>query len=62
MNPALPKIAAVFATMNRGHVAVACVKALAAQTSPPCRVIVADNRSSDGTAETLEAPRPCRLA
>ena len=55
MNPALPKIAAVFATMNRGHVAVACVKALAAQTSPPWRVIVADNRSSDGTAETLEA-------
>jgi GT2 family glycosyltransferase len=50
-----PKIAAVFATMDRGHVAVACVKALAAQTIPPWRVIVADNRSSDGTAETLEA-------
>ena len=50
-----PKIAAVFATMNRGHVAVACVKALAAQTIPPWRVIVADNRSSDGTADSLEA-------
>jgi rhamnopyranosyl-N-acetylglucosaminyl-diphospho-decaprenol beta-1,3/1,4-galactofuranosyltransferase len=55
MNPALPKIAAVFATMDRGHVAVACVKALAAQIIPPWRVIVADNRSSDGTAESLEA-------
>ena len=31
MNPALPKIAAVFATMNRGHVAVACVKGRANQ-------------------------------
>ena len=55
MNPEQPKIAAVFATMDRGHVAVACVKTLAAQTSPPWRVIVADNRSNDGTAETLEA-------
>ncbi len=55
MNPEQPKIAAVFATMNRGHVAVACVKALAAQTAPPWNVIVADNRSSDGTAAILEA-------
>jgi rhamnopyranosyl-N-acetylglucosaminyl-diphospho-decaprenol beta-1,3/1,4-galactofuranosyltransferase len=50
-----PKIAAVFATMDRSHIAVACVKALAAQTTPPWRVIVADNRSSDGTADDLEA-------
>ncbi len=50
-----PKIAAVFATMDRGHVAVACVKALAAQIVPPWRVIVADNRSSDGTADSLQA-------
>jgi len=55
MNPEQPKIAAVFATMNRSHVAVACVKALAAQTAPPWNVIVADNRSSDGTAAILEA-------
>lgn len=50
-----PKIAAVFATMDRGHVAVACVQALAAQTVSPWRVIVADNRSGDGTADSLEA-------
>jgi rhamnopyranosyl-N-acetylglucosaminyl-diphospho-decaprenol beta-1,3/1,4-galactofuranosyltransferase len=55
MNRDAPNIAAVFATMNRSHVAVACVKALAAQTRPPGRVIVADNRSADGTAEDLEA-------
>lgn len=55
MNPKAPNITAVFATMDRGHVAVACVKALAAQTIPPRRVIAADNRSGDGTADTLEA-------
>jgi len=33
---------------------VACVRALAAQTRPPEWVVVADNVSSDGTAEMLE--------
>ncbi|MCF7674028.1 MAG: glycosyltransferase [Akkermansiaceae bacterium] len=50
-----PTIAAVFATMNRAPTAVACVRALGAQTRPPEWVVVADNVSSDGTAEALEA-------
>jgi GT2 family glycosyltransferase len=49
------KIAAVFATMNRAATAVASVRALAAQTRPPDLVVVADNVSTDGTAEALEA-------
>ena len=49
------KIAAVFATMNRAATADGCVRALAAQTRPPDLVIVADNDSSDGTAELLES-------
>lgn len=47
-------IAAVFATMNRASTAEACVRALAVQTRPPDLVVVADNVSSDGTAERLE--------
>lgn len=51
----VPKVAAVFATMNRSATALACVKALAAQTSPPALVVVADNVSEDGTAENLRS-------
>jgi GT2 family glycosyltransferase len=47
-------IAAVFATMNRAQTAVACVRALAAQTRPPDLVVVADNLSSDETVAVLE--------
>jgi rhamnopyranosyl-N-acetylglucosaminyl-diphospho-decaprenol beta-1,3/1,4-galactofuranosyltransferase len=47
-------IAAVFATMNRAPTAMACVRALAAQTRPPDMVVVADNASSDDTAAALE--------
>lgn len=54
MSPPL-KIAAVFATMNRAATAVACVRALAAQSRPPDLVIVADNVSTDGTVAELEA-------
>jgi glycosyltransferase involved in cell wall biosynthesis len=50
-----PSIAAVFATMNRAATAVACVRALAAQTRPPERVVVADNVSSDNTLAALAA-------
>jgi rhamnopyranosyl-N-acetylglucosaminyl-diphospho-decaprenol beta-1,3/1,4-galactofuranosyltransferase len=50
-----PRIAAVFATMNRAATAVACVRALAAQTRPPDLVVVADNVSTDGTLAELEA-------
>jgi rhamnopyranosyl-N-acetylglucosaminyl-diphospho-decaprenol beta-1,3/1,4-galactofuranosyltransferase len=48
-------IAAVFATMNRAQTALSCVRALAAQTRPPERVIVADNVSSDDTVAALES-------
>ncbi len=47
-------LAAVFATMNRSATAVACVRALAEQTRPPDRVIVADNVSTDATVADLE--------
>ena len=49
-----PRISAVFATMNRAATAVACIRALAAQTRPPDLVVVADNVSSDDTAAALE--------
>jgi GT2 family glycosyltransferase len=49
------RIAAVFATMDRAPTAVACVRALAAQTRPPELVVVADNVSSDGTVAELES-------
>lgn len=49
----MPRIAAVFATMNRSVTALACVRALAAQTRPPELVVVADNVSTDETAAEL---------
>ncbi|MGL4401394.1 MAG: glycosyltransferase [Luteolibacter sp.] len=49
------KIAAVFATMERAQTALACVRALAAQTRPPEWVVVADNVSADETVATLQA-------
>jgi len=53
----MPRIAAVFATMNRSGTAVACIRALAAQTHPPEMVVVADNLSSDDTVTELECLR-----
>jgi len=50
----LPSVGVVFATMNREDTAIACVLSLAAQTHPPDLVVVADNASSDGTANALE--------
>jgi rhamnopyranosyl-N-acetylglucosaminyl-diphospho-decaprenol beta-1,3/1,4-galactofuranosyltransferase len=50
-----PIIAAVFATMNREQTALACVRALAAQTRPPELVVVADNASNDDTVAALES-------
>jgi GT2 family glycosyltransferase len=50
----VPKVAVVFATMNRAATAVACVRALANQTRPPELVVVADNVSTDGTPSALE--------
>ena len=50
-----PKIAAVFATMNRSQTAVACLHALAGQTRAPDLVVVADNVSLDDTVAALGA-------
>lgn len=55
MDTTHPKIATVFATMNRSATAVSCVKALAAQTHPPDRLIIADNVSTDTTVRDLAA-------
>lgn len=51
----LPRVAAVFATMNRAATAVACVRSLAAQIRPPELVLVADNVSTDSTIADLKA-------
>lgn len=48
-------VAAVFASFNRRETALECVRRLASQERPPERVVVADNGSTDGTAEALEA-------
>lgn len=53
----MPRIAAIFATMNRSATAMACVRALAAQSRPPEMVVVADNVSSDDTVAVLEGLR-----
>jgi GT2 family glycosyltransferase len=50
-----PRIAVVFATMDRAQTAVACVRALAAQTRPQEWVVVADNVSADETVAALES-------
>lgn len=49
-----PKIAAVFATMNRSAVALASVQSLAGQTRVPDLVVVADNASTDQTLTDLK--------
>jgi rhamnopyranosyl-N-acetylglucosaminyl-diphospho-decaprenol beta-1,3/1,4-galactofuranosyltransferase len=56
-------IAAVFATMNRGETAKACVLSLASQTRPPELVVVADNCSTDATTRMLRSLKglPFRL-
>ena len=51
------RVAAVFATMNRSHVASACVRALASQSRAPALVAVADNASSDDTVASLQGLR-----
>lgn len=57
------RVAAVFTTMNRSHVAHACVRALALQTRVPDVVVIADNASVDDTVSLLTGLRdlPCEL-
>jgi GT2 family glycosyltransferase len=52
--PVSPRIAAVFATMNRRQTAVTGVRRLLEQTRPPEWIVVADNVSTDGSAEAVE--------
>lgn len=52
-SPPTPRVAAVFACYNRRDTALECVRRLKAQTRPLDRVIVADNASTDGSAEAL---------
>jgi GT2 family glycosyltransferase len=47
------RVAAVVVTYNRRELLAECLDAIAAQTSPPARVIVVDNASTDGTPELL---------
>ena len=60
MNPSepaasFPRIACIFATMNRAETAKSCVMALARQSLPPEWVMVADNCSTDQTVAILRA-------
>ena len=52
--PATVFTTVVMATMNRSGTVADCVRALALQTRPPDRVIVADNVSTDDTVAVLE--------
>jgi GT2 family glycosyltransferase len=52
-SPLTPRVAVVFACYNRRETALECVRRLKAQIRPPERVIVADNASTDGSAEAL---------
>lgn len=57
MSPAPPEISVIVATHNRRELLARCLEALARQDLDPERfeVIVADDGSEDGTAETVEA-------
>ncbi|MDQ1710948.1 MAG: hypothetical protein QOE45_398 [Frankiaceae bacterium] len=48
----------VVPTWNGAHLLPRCLAGLAAQTTPPSRVIVVDNGSADGTAAMLRASFP----
>lgn len=48
-----PSITAVIVTFNRKALLLRCLSAMLAQTRPPERILVVDNSSSDGTAQTL---------
>jgi GT2 family glycosyltransferase len=49
-----PRIAVVVVNYNGGAVLERCLRALAAQTAPPARIVVVDNASSDGSTDGLE--------
>lgn len=61
-----PRIAAVFATMNRCDVATECLHRLARQTVLPEKLFITDNASTDTTIQKLEeassqSPLPVEL-
>ena len=49
---------AVVVTRDRRDLLVECLRALAAQTRPPDRVLVVDNASTDGTRDLLRERHP----
>jgi rhamnopyranosyl-N-acetylglucosaminyl-diphospho-decaprenol beta-1,3/1,4-galactofuranosyltransferase len=55
MSSPQPVIAVVFASYNRREIALECVRRLREQTRPPEMVVIADNASSDGSADALRA-------
>jgi GT2 family glycosyltransferase len=53
-----PSVAAVVVNLNSGELLDRCLRALAAQTLLPARVIVVDNGSTDGSTDGLEERFP----
>ena len=51
-------VAAVVVTRDRRDLLRECLAAIAGQTTPPDRLIVVDNASSDGTPDMLRAEHP----
>lgn len=48
-----PRVTALVVTYNRRDLLLRCLAAIAGQTSPPDRILVVDNSSTDGTPELL---------
>jgi rhamnopyranosyl-N-acetylglucosaminyl-diphospho-decaprenol beta-1,3/1,4-galactofuranosyltransferase len=48
------KIYTVIVTHNRINLLLQCITAIQSQTLPPCKIIVVDNASTDGTGEALQ--------
>ncbi|MEV4609881.1 glycosyltransferase family 2 protein [Neorhizobium sp. LMR1-1-1.1] len=50
----IPKVAAVVVSFNRKNLLVECIDALLRQSRPLDKIIIIDNKSTDGTAELLD--------
>jgi len=53
-----PRVAAVVVAYNRRELLLECLAAVAAQTRPVDVVVVVDNASTDGSAETVRSAHP----
>lgn len=54
----VPKVAVISVNYNSGTLIERCLSALSRQSLPPARIIVVDNRSTDGSVEGVEANHP----